>query len=178
MPNFPAVPEFPRPSSSSRKAKDDNCCSRTERCCCAVATWLPISIVYGATAWAIYVNGYLIGISFISGFLGIYSLLPSHLQPVASQNSFLYAPRTWHFWRQANGRLVSRGTRSNIVRAVYMVLLYRSVHESPLPNRRGTHPTHIPKQHIHLHIPTSPHLSLSPTLLLSFLPCHPSSHSQ
>jgi hypothetical protein len=85
MPNFPAVPEFPRPSSSSRKAKDDNCCSRTERCCCAVATWLPISIVYGATAWAIYVNGYLIGISFISGFLGIYSLLPSHLQPVASQ---------------------------------------------------------------------------------------------
>ena len=79
MPNFPAVPEFPRPSSSSRKAKDGGCCSRTERCCCAVATWLPISIVYGATAWAIYVNGYLISISFISGFWGMFSAL--HLPP-------------------------------------------------------------------------------------------------
>jgi len=86
MPNFPAVPEFPSSSSSTaaaagRKAREDNCCSRTERCCWAVATWLPISIVYGATAWAVYVAGYLISISFISGLLGMipYVFDPLHV---------------------------------------------------------------------------------------------------
>ena len=71
MPSLPPMTEFPRSESSPRKSSGDGCCSRTERCCCAIATWLPISVVYGATLWAAYVNVYLISISFLSGVLGI-----------------------------------------------------------------------------------------------------------
>ena len=74
MPNFPPLPDFPRPNLSP-KTKTDNCCSRTERCCWTIATWLPISIVYGATLWAVYVGAYLIAVSFIKGLLGTYPLV-------------------------------------------------------------------------------------------------------
>ena len=71
MPTFPPVPGFPRPSISPQLSKTDNCCSRTERCCWTFATWLPIAIVYIATLWAVYVNVYLISLSFTKGFTGI-----------------------------------------------------------------------------------------------------------
>ena len=74
MPTFPPVPEFPRPNISPQLSRTDNCCSRTERCCCAFVTWLPISIVYVATLWAVYVNVYLISLSFIKGGKGMIRL--------------------------------------------------------------------------------------------------------
>ena len=80
MPNFPPLPDFPR-STPSPKTKADNCCSRTERCCWTIATWLPISMVYGATLWAIYVSAYLIAISQIKGLQGRPHPLPNLIFP-------------------------------------------------------------------------------------------------
>ena len=73
MPTFPPVPEFPRPNISPQLSRTDNCCSRTQRCCWAFVTWLPVTIVYGATLWAVYVNVYVISLSFAKGAKGISS---------------------------------------------------------------------------------------------------------
>ena len=43
-----------------------------ERCFFVLATWLPISIVYGATGWAVFVNVFLVCIRFVGGFFGIH----------------------------------------------------------------------------------------------------------
>lgn len=73
MPTFPPVPEFPRPNISPQLSRTDSCCSGTQKCCWTFVTWLPITIVYGATLWAVYVNVYVISLSFAKGATGISS---------------------------------------------------------------------------------------------------------
>ena len=60
-----------RAMSPARLSTSESCCSRTERVCWVLATWAPVSIVYGATTWAVYVNTYLLAISFVKGPKGI-----------------------------------------------------------------------------------------------------------
>lgn len=85
MPTFPAVPNFARSNLSPRSSKTDNCCSRTERCCWTFATWFPVAILYVATLWAVYVNVYLISLSFIKGIKGF---LAPFFQPLSRYRSF------------------------------------------------------------------------------------------
>ena len=73
MPTFPPIPEFPRPNISPQLSRTDSCCSRTQRCCWTFVTWLPITVVYGATLWAVYVNVYVVSLSFAKGATGISS---------------------------------------------------------------------------------------------------------
>ena len=61
----------PRTMSPPRLSTNESCCSRAERVCWVLATWVPVSIVYGATTWALYVNTYLVAINFVKGLKGI-----------------------------------------------------------------------------------------------------------
>src|SRR5436190_9419073 len=105
MPNFPAAADFARPAPTSRLSKSDTCCSRAERCCWTFATWLPIAIVYGATTWAVYVNVYLLSISFVKGLQGL-----------------LFFPMCLLIFR-----MVFRDPWTVIIRTVHMVLFSSSI---------------------------------------------------
>jgi hypothetical protein len=46
------------------------CCAAAERSCFVFATWTPITIVYGATLWAVFVNVFLLCIRVLGGIQG------------------------------------------------------------------------------------------------------------
>jgi hypothetical protein len=58
--------------SPPRLSTGESCLARTERVCWVFATWAPVAVVYGATTWAVYVNAYLLAVTFVKGSLGTF----------------------------------------------------------------------------------------------------------